>query len=44
MLDGTNNYLWKLKIKSILDFYDMQEMVLGIDPRPIAVLKVLSIA
>lgn len=35
-LDGTNYTLWKFKITSILDSYELLEVVLGTDPEPTA--------
>ena len=33
-LDGTNYTLWKFKISSILDSYELLKTVLGPDPKP----------
>eukprot|EP00249_Psilotum_nudum_P021751 c28230_g1_i2 orf=592-777(+) len=35
-LDGTNYSLWKLKMRSALDSYELLNMVLGKDVKPIA--------
>ena len=41
-LDGTNYTLWKFKLTTILDSYELLETVLGIDPEPVAMLDPIN--